>query len=185
MMIFAIGFVAALLCSIGNSDLHMFCGTVRAAKSTLVTTEPVVGEVRTLEPQEPLYSRANYEILERQAMRIAEDRKLIELQNEADKARMETKDQYPDYRERGITPFERIYRLAIVAIKDDASSLENMLTVDWYNTWKLHLMRIDGDTRSSADLLYAYTQDRRTGKIKGTKFIREFEAQFSSRIFHS
>lgn len=94
-------------------------------------------------------------------------------------------DEYPYINHSVLTPLDRLYRLAVLAVKPSVT-WEQLLLVDKWHTWYLKLSPpLPYDTRTLAQRLLVYATNRRSSVIEGTPEIRAFEEEFDSEYRQS
>lgn len=103
---------------------------------------------------------------------------IAELQWAANDARRITKNMYPDKGERGISALDRMYRIAVFAIKERAPPEDLAFAQKWLDWWKNIRDPFYYDTRSAPDRFFAYVVERQLNFIKETEEIASFEKMF-------
>lgn len=126
-------------------------------------------------PAHSIYDLLNYKYREERAEQIAADAAALLAQLEADANRNRTRNEYPDYLEKGITPLLRLTRLATRALKETATAHELRWAELWNQWWHATHEYLPGDTRTSADRLFEYTVNRNAGTIAGDETTLKFE----------
>lgn len=105
---------------------------------------------------------------------------VVELQRAAQESRRLTENKYPDKGEAGITALERLYRIALYAIKDPPAFEDYCFSQKWDKWWRAIQRPPAFDGRTVADRFYAYATERQAGIIPETDEIARFEKQLNA-----
>lgn len=100
-------------------------------------------------------------------------------QDFANTLREELKNLFPDKGEFEISSLQRLYRVALYSIKDDAPPKDLEWAQRWRKWWRTIKAPYTFDTRSAPEEFLAYTMDRKSGAISETPDIFDFEELFN------
>lgn len=100
------------------------------------------------------------------------------LKEVAEKRKEDFARECPNVDQENITPRERLYRLSICAIRDNASERHLEWAEIWRRWWRRTNLPIPHDTRTAAEELLEYTIKRRQSIIDETPEIKSFELKF-------